>query len=254
MASATLWFRRRRRPGSLCASANFHPARLEYNRNPLWACSRTDPTVQAAHCFCPLDAVSRGQFSCSCCSCRVAAGSSLVQPFAPASYAACPASRNVSDFVATGRGCSRHTPHENTWDCFVSYAHVDAAVVFRYCDLLQAAGIKIWVDRELKAGQRWMLKIAEAMERCKSFICFLSPAYLSSKNCDDEMLFAHELRIPKFPVWLVDWKSIALRADYRMMLSSVNWTEQCKYGEGDDAVNKAAGALIEGLREELPKY
>eukprot|EP00741_Cyanophora_paradoxa_P004866 tig00000841_g4721.t1 len=97
------------------------------------------------------------------------------------------------------------------WDCFVSYAHVDATLVFRYCDALEAAGFKIWVDRELKAGQKWMAKIGEAMQRCRTYVCFLSPGYIRSHNCDDEMQFAHhQLRIPKFPVWLVDPRTVEL--------------------------------------------
>eukprot|EP00741_Cyanophora_paradoxa_P004881 tig00000841_g4736.t1 len=136
------------------------------------------------------------------------------------------------------------------WDCFVSYAHVDAALVFRYCDALEAAGFKIWVDRELKAGQKWMAKIGEAMQRCRTYVCFLSPAYIRSNNCDDEMQFAHhQLRIPKFPVWLVDPKSVELPVDYRMMLASVNWTMQ--RGQGTAAADAAAGELVAGLRDFL---
>eukprot|EP00741_Cyanophora_paradoxa_P002331 tig00000600_g2261.t1 len=132
----------------------------------------------------------------------------------------------------------------------VHYVHVDAALVLRYCDALEAAGIKIWVDRELEAGQRWMAKIGEAMQRCRAYVCFLSPAYVGSKNCDDEMQFAHHtLRIPKFPVWLVDPKTVKLPVDYEMMLVSVNWTMQ--RGEGAAAADAAAGDLIAGLRDFL---
>eukprot|EP00741_Cyanophora_paradoxa_P001949 tig00000532_g1888.t1 len=120
------------------------------------------------------------------------------------------------------------------WDCFVSYAHVDATLVFRYCDALEAAGFKIWVDRELKAGQKWMAKIGEAMQRCRTYVCFLSPGYIRSHNCDDEMQFAHhQLRIPSSP----------------MMLASVNWTMQ--RGEGAAAADAAAGELVAGLRDLL---
>eukprot|EP00741_Cyanophora_paradoxa_P004875 tig00000841_g4730.t1 len=135
-------------------------------------------------------------------------------------------------------------------DCFVSYAHVDAALVFRYCDALEAAGFQIRVDRELKAGQKWMAKIGEAMQRCRAYVCFLSPGYIRSHNCDDEMQFAHhQLRIPKFPVWLVDPRTVELPVDYRMMLASVNWTMQ--RGEGAAAADAAAGELVAGLRDFL---
>eukprot|EP00741_Cyanophora_paradoxa_P015549 tig00020902_g15010.t1 len=134
------------------------------------------------------------------------------------------------------------------WDLFLSYAHADAAVVFLYADALEAAGFAVWVDRELKAGQRWMAKIGEAMNLCCAFLFFLSPAYVASKNCDDELQYAHhQLRLPKFPVWIADPKAVDLPVDYRMMLASVNWVQQ-RGGEVAAAVDAACWELFDGLR------
>eukprot|EP00741_Cyanophora_paradoxa_P015545 tig00020902_g15006.t1 len=124
------------------------------------------------------------------------------------------------------------------WDLFLSYAHADAAVVFL-------------VDRELKAGQRWMAKIGEAMNLCRAFLFFLSPAYVASKNWDDELQYAHhQLRLPKFPVWIADPKAVDLPVDYRMMLASVNWVQQ-RGGGGEvaAAVDAACWELFDGLGE-----
>eukprot|EP00741_Cyanophora_paradoxa_P015543 tig00020902_g15004.t1 len=122
------------------------------------------------------------------------------------------------------------------WDVFVSYAHVDAAIVFQ-------------IDRELKTGQRWMAKIGDAMGICRAFLLFLSPAYVASKNCDDELQYAHhQLRLPKFPVWIADPKTVVLPTDYRMMMASVNWLQQ-QDGEIAAAVDAACAKLIDGLRD-----
>eukprot|EP00741_Cyanophora_paradoxa_P009350 tig00000144_g9058.t1 len=150
------------------------------------------------------------------------------------------------------------TDNVKKWDCFVSYAHADADVVFRYCDILKAAGLSIWIDRELKPGQLWMKEIGDAMAHCHSFICFLSPAYLASRNCDDEMQYAHHrLRLQKFPVFIVERNSVTLPRDYDMMLTPVKWVEQ--RGAGNAAVYQAACELIAGHMHrpsdlELPKH
>eukprot|EP00741_Cyanophora_paradoxa_P024736 tig00000293_g23880.t1 len=135
------------------------------------------------------------------------------------------------------------------YDAFISYAHADAPTVRRYVERLEAAGFSLWVDRELKAGQQWLEVIAEAMVCCRTYVCFLSTHYFASKNCDDEMQYAHhKLRIPKIPVWLCDpaTPGLKMRRDYEVMLAGLTHTAQL--GPEAPHVDAACRALAEGLR------
>eukprot|EP00741_Cyanophora_paradoxa_P010959 tig00020553_g10595.t1 len=145
---------------------------------------------------------------------------------------------------------------DKKWDCFISYSHEDTEIVSKYCEVLRAANILIWMDcTSIKSGQRWLDRIAEAMQCCRSFICFLSLPYLKSENCDDEMHYAHKLRLRMFPVWLADHKSNAaavrrvLPPAYDFMLNKTHWTEQ--HGRGPAAIRAAANYLVEGIQDFL---
>eukprot|EP00741_Cyanophora_paradoxa_P011575 tig00020563_g11183.t1 len=77
-----------------------------------------------------------------------------------------------------------------------------------------------------------------APQRSRTFVCFLSQAYAESQNCDDEFQFAHhQLRSPKFPVFLADPGAMRLRPDQEMMLTSAHRTVQA--GPSEAAAERA---------------
>eukprot|EP00741_Cyanophora_paradoxa_P023110 tig00021537_g22320.t1 len=145
-------------------------------------------------------------------------------------------------------GAAHHD--DRRFDLFISYAHRDAAGVFGYVAALEAAGLSVWIDRELVAGRRWMEDIAEAMKRSRGFVCFLSPAYAESSNCDDEFQFAHHhLKLLKFPVFLADPTAFRLRADQQMAVAAAGGRSVVQAGGAEEAPGEAAAALVGRVRE-----
>eukprot|EP00741_Cyanophora_paradoxa_P002894 tig00000654_g2808.t1 len=142
-------------------------------------------------------------------------------------------------------------PDGKRWDIFVSYAHADQAVVFRFVDALVAAGFSVWIDRELLPGRDWLDDIGVAMGECRAFVCFISRGYLASVNCEDELKYAHHQLRPrpsKYPVWLVhpDVLLPSLSPGMKMMLSDCWVTQQ--------DVEEAITFLIAGLRNNLRRF
>ena len=73
---------------------------------------------------------------------------------------------------------------------FVSYSHSNADTVYVELTRLQREGMKIWYDEGISPGSRWTQEIADAIERCKVFVAFVSIDFISSENCVNEAEFA----------------------------------------------------------------
>lgn len=76
-------------------------------------------------------------------------------------------------------------------DVFISYAREDAAIADRlYRDLVGVRGITPWLDsKKLLPGERWKLKIMDAVKRCDFFIVLLS-----NKSVSKQGFVQHEIR------------------------------------------------------------
>jgi hypothetical protein len=78
-------------------------------------------------------------------------------------------------------------------DVFLSYSHQDREAATAIFNCLQKAnpGWRIFFDSEsLRAGQSWLLKIAESLDSASKVIALYTPDYWSSKYCKDEFIAA----------------------------------------------------------------
>ncbi len=73
---------------------------------------------------------------------------------------------------------------------FVSYAHLDAAVVYPEMQWLHESGIRIWYDDGIEAGTEWPENIAEAIDNCAFFVVFISENSVRSRNVRNEINYA----------------------------------------------------------------
>ena len=73
---------------------------------------------------------------------------------------------------------------------FISYAHKDSETVIPLLVKLQEAGFRIWFDENIEPASTWDDNIAEHIEKAEFFISMISPSYLSSRNCLDELRYA----------------------------------------------------------------
>lgn len=73
---------------------------------------------------------------------------------------------------------------------FISYAHVDSALVYPIISEFYGSGYNVWYDEGIEPGIEWPEEIANALDRCSLFVVFVSPAATSSPNVRNEINFA----------------------------------------------------------------
>lgn len=79
---------------------------------------------------------------------------------------------------------------ENEKYIFVSYSHIDRAVVIPIIDQLQSVGFRVWYDLGIEAGTEWPAYIESRIDKCARIIAFISPAAVESVNCRNEINYA----------------------------------------------------------------
>ena len=87
---------------------------------------------------------------------------------------------------------------------FVSYAHKDSDRVLPIIEKMQNKGYNIWFDAGIEVGTEWPEYIAEHLYGCTAFLSFLSPNYIASQNCRQEINFAIELKKQSLTIFLED--------------------------------------------------
>lgn len=89
---------------------------------------------------------------------------------------------------------------------FVSYRKADGDVVHPLCDAMRdwdQVG-EVWVDTEIKGGQRWWDTILEQIQKADLIVIALSNAYLDSVPCQREYDYVKELGKVMLPVKVSD--------------------------------------------------
>lgn len=78
---------------------------------------------------------------------------------------------------------------------FVSYAHADSERVLALISRLQDRGFRVWYDAGIHAGLRWNKVIVDHLNRSECVLCLLSPRYVASDNCKQELYYAKKKRM-----------------------------------------------------------
>ena len=73
---------------------------------------------------------------------------------------------------------------------FISYAHRDGETVIPLLEKLKEVGFRIWFDENIEPASTWDDNIAEHIEKAEFFISMITPSYLNSRNCLDELRYA----------------------------------------------------------------
>jgi WD40 repeat protein len=86
-------------------------------------------------------------------------------------------------------------------DVFISYSRHDQAFVQRLHDALKAADRDDWVDWEgIPPTAAWLQEVYAAIEAADTFVCVLSPDWLASPICQQELAHAVKYRKRLVPV------------------------------------------------------
>jgi hypothetical protein len=85
---------------------------------------------------------------------------------------------------------------------FVSYSHTDRLQVYPIIDYLNKSGINIWYDEGIPVSEDWKSSIVDNLERCSTFLVFITPRIIDSKYVRKEISFALKKQKPFFSVYL----------------------------------------------------
>lgn len=104
---------------------------------------------------------------------------------------------------------------------FLSYRSLERPFAARLAADLKNAGFKLWMDRfDIRPGEHWDRAIERAIDGCAALIAVLSPAYVASEICLNELARAHRAGRAIFPVLLqqlesdADWPILIQRRQY----------------------------------------
>ena len=89
---------------------------------------------------------------------------------------------------------------------FASYAHADKLEVYPIIDYLNKEGVKIWYDEGIPLSENWKKSIAVNLERCHTFLVFISPHIIDSEYVRKEISFALKKKKPFFAIYLKETK------------------------------------------------
>ena len=87
---------------------------------------------------------------------------------------------------------------------FVSYSHTNRLQVYPIIDYLNRTGINIWYDEGIPVSEDWKSSIVDNLERCNSFLVFITPHIIDSEYVRKEISFALKKQKPFFSVYLKD--------------------------------------------------
>jgi len=108
-------------------------------------------------------------------------------------------------------------------DVFVSYASRDRERVLPIIERLEAAGVKVWIDREgISGGASYALEIAEAIEQARAILLMCSETSLASRNVKQEIALGWRFEKPYLPLLL---EPVGIPKDVAYWLEAAQWVE-----------------------------
>jgi hypothetical protein len=87
---------------------------------------------------------------------------------------------------------------------FIAYGHIDVMYVQALAIHLGAAGIAVWYDYDITAGEPFSPRIKRAIDECVAVVPVLSPASVSSKWVQREIGYADIRNKPLLPLLLAE--------------------------------------------------
>jgi TPR repeat protein len=132
---------------------------------------------------------------------------------------------------------------------FVSYAHKDSEAVFEIIGELNWRGYRVWYDEGIDPGTEWPEEIANHLERCETFLLFITPDAMESPNVRREINFALQSRKHLLSVYL---KPTGLSPGMKMQLSLMQAIYYDSYDKAPDFYERMEKALADLKTEAAP--
>ena len=127
---------------------------------------------------------------------------------------------------------------------FVSYSRRDLDIVNRLVEVMERAGLNIWIDREaIKAGKLWRTQIVQAIDTCDAFVLMLSSSAAASDNVRKEIDLAQD---SGRNIFILNLDQVKIPRDMRYQLVGLQFIDLIALGF-DPAIDQ----LIETIKAEL---
>jgi transcription termination factor Rho len=113
---------------------------------------------------------------------------------------------------------------------FVGYSRVDSEFALRIAKDLKGAGVGVWIDENIRPGDRWRAEIGRAIQNCTAMVVILSPDSVGSLEVENEVSYALDQRKPVIPIlykkceipyYLRLLQHVDFRSDYQRALAVI---------------------------------
>ena len=118
---------------------------------------------------------------------------------------------------------------------FISYAHRDTKLVYPIIRHMQGMGLRVWFDEGIVPGKEWDDYVAERVLKCDAMIAFISPNYLKSSNCRDELNYARDEEKERLLIYL---ENVKLTPGMAMRMNRIQAIHQYAYSKQSDFYEK----------------
>jgi hypothetical protein len=136
--------------------------------------------------------------------------------------------------------------HGFDYDVFLSYSRHDAAAATEIEELLTGHRLRVFFDsHSIEKGVAWQQHIFSALDSCAKMIAMYSPAYITSKVCQEEfnIAWARARKLSQKIIFPVYWQTADLPT-YMEMLDYFDCRE-----EEESKIAGACDALMAALRD-----
>lgn len=132
---------------------------------------------------------------------------------------------------------------------FVSYSSREAGFALKLAIDLRKAGFEMWMDRlgGIPVGDNWQEQLTQALNGCAGLVAIVSPAYFGSRNCLDELHFAHRNDRFIFPVRLQDFSTVRNIPYFFLGIQYVDfieWRDERRYRKNLAVLIEAIGKKV----------
>jgi hypothetical protein len=146
---------------------------------------------------------------------------------------------------------------------FLSYSRKDKVFARRLLTGLEQRQVSAWVDwHEIDLGTRFWSEIQQGIESARCFICIVTPHWLGSRVCNDELAYAVEQRkriipvlrrpycadaalVPELIAALADKPYAGQARQHADLISATNYVSLLKLPGVDCAYDPVTGAVLD---------
>lgn len=143
---------------------------------------------------------------------------------------------------------------------FLSYSRLDQDFALDLGRDLKNAGVKLWMDQldGIVAGVDWRRAIEEAVDTSVGMVAVLSPEYVASEYCRNELARANDQKLPIFPLLLRSISTLPIEVQRLQYVDFQNWVDphvyQAKLDELLSQLRQRAGAHVGDLPDTETRF